>query len=427
MMTYTRPLLVAAMLAAAACAPNTSTTTTPETPTETPKETPKVEAKQKLTGQQAQDALVVGQQAFGADLFAKTHATSPNVLLSPYSVHVALGMTSVGAKGQTVAQMNQALGLGELDLAAYKAQSDALAKQATADTPEPLVLNTANRLFVQDGYKLVPAFTSTVEAAFGALPEAVNFIKDTEAARTTINAWVSKQTMAKIPELIKAGVLSGATRMVLTNAVYFKGAWQHPFGEGSTTPMAFEGAAAPVPTMQVAADFATGEAGGARLLSMPYQGGDADMLIILPPAGQADALASKMNGAALGEMLKAPLKTGMTRVRLPKFTYRTPIKLNDTLQAMGIKDAFSQGSADFTGMNPDAKKEGLHISAVIHEAFIAVDEKGTEAAAATAVAVAVKGIAPTKPAEFFVDRPFLFVIRHTKTNTPLFLGKVTKP
>ena len=366
------------------------------------------------------------QQLFASALLGDALARSggkENSFLSPYSIHAALGMTWAGAKGQTASQMASALSI-DLESAA---QHDAMLAQSANvfAKNDDLTLNVANRIWPKAGMKLDEGYLGAIEEHYGAKPEALDYAGAPDAARATINGWVSEQTKTKIPELIPAGMIDGSTRMVLTNAIYFKGSWVEAFDPDATYPGTFTAPSGEVTAQLMKLDtqrLAYSDSEAYEVVSLPYAGG-ADMLVILPKKGQFEATAKALEGKGLSDVMNAPLGKDRVSVTLPKFEFRANVKLNDVLIALGMKDAFTS-AADFTGMGEAAK--GISISAVIHEAFIAVDEKGAEAAAATAV-VMTKSAAPGAPVEFKVDRPFFFVIRDTDTNTPLFVGHVADP
>lgn len=357
-----------------------------------------------------------------------------NAIVSPVSVWEALAMTHAGARGATAAEIARVLGMPD-DRAAIAAASEALRKALAAAKAEKIALDVANRLWVQQGKRLEGEFTGLLEEKFGAGAGIVDFGNATEAARQEINRWVGDRTAKKIDELLKPGVLSPRTRLVLTNAVYMKAAWATPFEKAATTPEPFTLAAgkkADVPFMHRAGRMTAGRAGegprGVTLCELPYAGGQLAMVVIVPDA--VDGLANVLGGLD-GKSLAGWRQAGVLRPRqvnlaVPKWTARKPLSLNDALASMGMKQAFEDGVADFSGI--DGTRE-LFVSAVVHEGFVDVGEEGTEAAAATGVVIGVNSVLPPQeePLEVRADRPFAWAVVHQGTGAVLFAGTVTDP
>jgi serpin B len=298
----------------------------------------------------------------------------------------------------------------------------------SGDKTSKFQLRVANRLWGQQGFHFLPGFLKVTSANFGADLGLVDF-GQSEAARKTINTWIEEQTAGKIQNLLAPGVLNANTRLVLTNAIYFKARWTHEFSKGATADAPFHTSAAAeiaVPTMHQTERLNYGAADGIQVLELPY-GGDhsLSMFILLPDKvdGLAD-LEKRLTGENLQKWL-AGLQSRPVKVDLPKFKMTSEFSLSDTLAALGMPLAFSN-KADFSGMST---QEPLSISAVIHKAFVAVDEDGTEAAAATAVGIKAEAAAPSpeEPIEFRADHPFVFLIRDKRTQSILFIGRLAQP
>lgn len=379
------------------------------------------------TSEQARDdipAWVAGGDRFALALLARLAAGDGNLFFAPGNLRTALAMTHAGAAGKTADEMARTLHFEALPgLRVHAAQAAAAAElQAGAGD---VTLRAANRLWGAQGEPFVVEYVERTRSYYGAELTGVDFAA-TEQARQTINAWVSQQTEGKIAELLAPRTIDAATRLVLTSAIYFKGTWQRAFDPARTQDRPFQvpgQAVAPaVPTMQQQAKFAYAEVAGAQVLELPYTGGRLAMTIVLPeqPDG-LPGLLKDLDAARLAGWISA-LRSTEVRVALPRFTTRARFELVDTLAAMGMPTAFS-AAADFSRMS---RGGGLSISHVIHEAFVDVNEVGTEAAAATAVVMTRS--APVKPPPSFVaDRPFLYLIRDTQTGQIVFLGRVLDP
>jgi serpin B len=301
---------------------------------------------------------------------------------------------------------------------------------------EPITLSIANKLFAQKGYAFRPAFLSLVKQNFGAAFEPLDFVINASAATQHINQWVADQTRDRIRDLIPGGALDETTRLVLANALYLKAPWANDFSENATRPEPFfVHGAGPlnVPMMQKRSEhFGYARREGFTLVSLPYAGNDLQFLVLLPDdVNGLHALESKLSGDVLAGCAK--LQTRDVDLHLPKFKLEPPtMALAEKFEALGMKTAFDkpQGSANFDKMAPRTPKDYLYISQIFHKTFVAVDEKGTEAAAATAVAM-MAGTAlrspPPPPIEVKVDRPFIYAIQHIPSGVCLFLGRVTDP
>jgi len=389
--------------------------------------------------------------ALGLDLYRLEGAKTPgNLLLSPYSIQSTLCMTLGGADGITKEEMARVLHLdGKSDAApqelaalrqALEKAAETSAKQAAQAKKyggnfEPLQLRVANRLFGRTGYPFHPDFLKSTETLWRAPLEAIDFGK-AEAARTHINGWVEQQTEKRIRDLIPKGGVNEGTRLVLVNALYFKAAWAEEFRAQATKPLPFHAGgttAVNVPTMYQQENFGYAKEQGFTAVTMPYTGRQLQFLVLLPDAKDGlAALEKSVSAAQLAKLSKLSTEREV-QLYLPKFKIEPPtVALAEHLQSLGMKTAFDvpPGSADFSRMAPRTPQEYLFISAVFHKTFLALDEKGTEAAAATAVAMAGASAAPQekpKPVEVRVDHPFLFAIQHRESGLCLFLGRVTDP
>jgi serpin B len=387
---------------------------------------------------------------FGVDLHRQLATGNENLCVSPFSIESALGMTFAGADGDTRTQMARVLHFPsdastvaasfaslQHSLEEMSAKTAELAKKPRqfGGPSEPITLNIANRLFAQKDYDFRQDFLSLVKQNYGAAFEPMDFVADPKAATQHINKWVADQTRDKIRNLIPMDALNKLTRLVLANALYLKAPWADPFSEKTTQPEPFHihgGAPVNVSMMRKTERFGYAKREGFSAVSLPYAGDDLQFLVLLPDeANGLRAVESKLTANVLAECAK--LETQDVDLHLPKFKLEPPtIALAEKLQALGMKSAFDipQGSANFDKMAPRKPNDYLYISNVFHKTFIALDEKGTEAAAATAVvmmrATAMRGPKPP-PIEVKVDRPFVYAIQHVPSGVCLFLGRVTDP
>jgi len=363
--------------------------------------------------------------AFAGDLYRALKAEPGNLVFSPYSISVALAMTREGARGESAVEMDRVLhlpqgGPGE----GYRALASAIRpRKLGADLTYRL--NVANALWGQQGYAFRPEYPARLRDAYGALFTAVDFRRP-DAARATINDWVDKATQGRIRDVLPPGRPTTDTRLVLTNAVYFKARWAHVFWESDTKEGPFtkqDGAEVRVRLMHQKEHFKYGETEKAQVLEMPYAGYDASMVVVLPKA--RDGLPAVEESEGLDAWTGA-LKGGReVIVTFPRFRFESPHDLTKTLQVLGMRRAFDVAQADLTGITA---KEPLFVDSVHHKAFVLVDEEGTEAAAATeSLGGSADAPPPAEPVRFTADHPFLFLIRHRETGTVLFLGRVGDP
>jgi serpin B len=372
--------------------------------------------------------VVEGNNRFALDLYGHLRGQPGNLFFSPNSISTALAMTYAGARGETEAQMARTLHFGGDPEAVHQDFRGLIEALRPGEGKAPYRLSVANRLWGQQGYHFLPDFLAITRESYHAELASVDFSGDTEAARDRINRWVAQQTEDKIRDLVPPGVLTPLTRLVLTNAIYFKGDWSRPFAKQATKDEDFNVSGdktTRVPMMRKQDDFRLGEGDGLKVLELPYGGGDLAALFVLPDA--IDGL-SAVEGGLSPETLqrwRASLSRQKVDVFLPRFKLTSTFSLAEALAAMGMPLAFDFNRADFSGISTQEK---LYISAVLHKAYVDVNEKGTEAAAATAVAIAARAVQrPRPPAVFRADHPFLFLIVDNRTQSILFMGRVVNP
>ena len=337
-----------------------------------------------------------------------------NLVVSPDSVAAALAMAGTGARGRTLDQIAEVLHMGESPLTSLGTLQRRIAK----DAPQ---VEIANGLFVQSGLPLKPEFAGGLSKSFGAAPESLDFAGDSQGAVDAINAWTSKHTQGVIPKLFSE--LSPETALVLANAVYLKAKWKREFEANDTRPGTFHRAAGPVRAefMHQAGPVLYGSGRGYRAVELPYRRSHLSMLVVLPVGGGVEGLEKRLGGTGLGGVVKK-LKTTTLELSLPRFHIDTEAELESTLKRLGMPDAFA-GGADFSGITAAGH---LNIGAVRHIADIEVDEKGTEAAAATGVVATFEGNFFSEKA-FVANHPFLFFVRDDATGAVLFAGRLTDP
>ena len=380
--------------------------------------------------------LTTGNASFALDLYKQLSADHDNLFLSPFSISVALAMTFAGAQGETREQMQQVLAftLGDdvhpafADLQAeLKTRESTIGRDPSTDSDDEeeidaFQLAVANALWGQEGYGFADDYLSLIEENYGGGLREVDYAHDHDGARDQINDWVAEHTNDRIDPLLPETALSPQSVLVLTNAIYFLASWLHEFDPSDTTDDAFIGLdeeEATVPMMQQNlrtnyAKLANGEA-----IELPYVGQEVSMVLIKPDDGYFEQFEEELHADRLLEIFDELGDASGTLV-LPKFEYSTDIQLRDTMQSMGMEKAFAGG---FGGM-VDGDGGGLAINEIFHEAFISVDEEGTEAAAATAVEMVIS--APPDWGEVRFDRPFIFCIRDRPTDAILFLGRVVE-
>jgi len=377
-----------------------------------------------------QALLVEGNSAFAFELYQALKGEEDNLFYSPYSISLALAMTYAGARGETAQQMADTLQFlleQERLHPAFNWLDAELAKRgegAAGKDGEGFRLNIVNAIWGQKDYEFLSSFLDVLAENYGAGLRILDFITETERSRVTINDWVSDQTEGRIEDLIPQGAINELTRLVLTNAIYFNAVWKCPFDEDMTADGLFyllDGGQVTVPMMKQMESFGYTEGEGYQAVELPYDGGELSMVILLPEAGKFEAFEETLNAQQVDAII-SDLQYNEVTLTMPQFEFDSEFSLKDTLAEMGMPIAFS-GGADFSGMtgNPE-----LFISDVVHKAFVAVDEAGTEAAAATAVIMELTAV-PEPPVEVTIDRPFIFLIRDIETGAILFVGRVLNP
>ena len=382
----------------------------------------------------AQDlrSLVRGNNAFALDLYQVLSNGEGNLFYSPFSISQALAMTLAGAKGETERQMADTL---QYELSqdrlhtAFNALDRELASRGKSPRDEDdhyFQLNVANATWGQQDYEFLTGFLDVLAENYGAGLRPLDFAGAPEEVRVRINDWISGETEEKIRDLLPPGAVDSRTRLVLTNAVYFNASWTWPFDKQLTQERPFhlpEGGRVEAPMMsETSKDFyGYAKGGGYQAVDVPYSLGEMSMTILLPDEGTFQEFEDSLNAEALDRILDG-IEIDYVTLTMPLFKFESQFDLGETLAEMGMPDAFG-ADADFSGMTGTRE---LRISKVVHKAFVSVDERGTEAAAATAVVVPTSG--PTKePIPVTVDRPFIILIRDRATGTLLFLGRVMNP
>lgn len=381
--------------------------------------------------QSAVPPAAAAMRGFTADLYRELAAGHPggNVVCSPYSVGLALAMTRAGAGGATADEMDAVLHAphprpGVLDSGLNAVDQLLAGRYENGDGTKQARLTVANALWTRLDLGLRQGFQDTLAGYYGAVPRPVDFRGATEAARQEINTWVSERTNAKIPELLPYGIVRPDTTLMLTNTIYLMAAWKYQFSRTGTAPEPFtrdDGTVVDVPMMRGPFDrMGYLEGDGWRAVDVPYAGDTLGMAIVLPTRDTLAAVEARLDAAWLSALLSG-FQIRDVELRLPKWTFRLPAELRAALANLGMPTAFTP-QADFSAMSTEPN---LLIDNVVHETFIAVDEKGTEAAAASAVIIRPPSV-PQGP-QFFANRPFLYVIHDRSTGVPLFLGRVHDP
>lgn len=370
-------------------------------------------------------AVIKANNQFALDLYSKFIQDEPgNIFFSPYSISLALAMTYEGARGKTAEEMESVLHLPEDE--SSRRPAFARIYNIVNKIDKKYELRTANALWVQKDYPLLGEYVNIIQRYYVGKTTNLDFVKETEKSRQVINDWVEEQAKNRIKDLIPQGLLSAYTRLVLTNAIYFKGEWLKQFDKENTKEEDFRVSPeriVKVQMMRLTDDvmFNYAETGELQILEMPYAGEELSMLILLPKEDyNLKSLEESLNQKKLSEW-KTMLNKQEVRVYIPRFKFETKYFLADVLIKMGMPTAFSP-NADFSGMDGT---RNLFIDDVIHQGFIEVTEEGTEAAAATAVVMKLTAV-PSIPV-FYADHPFVFIIQEKETGNMLFLGRVTDP
>jgi serpin B len=377
-------------------------------------------------------AVVEGGNLFAVDLYRKLGEGGGNLFFSPLSLSTALAMTSAGAAGETKEEMAEVLHF-PVDVESVHPSIAALAESLDrGSSVGGYQLNIANRLWGQPDFDFEEDFLAVCKEHYGAGFETLDFAKAPDKARETINGWVEKQTSDRIQDLLPPGSIEALTRLVLTNAVYFKGDWQDQFDRKSTEKAPFYAAGVrevEVPLMMRKGDYRYVRYPGFQVLELPYIGDDLSMIVVLPAARDGlAAIESQLSDERLTGWIHGLNKKEVT-VYLPRFEMKTGFSMKDTLSDMGMPSAFTpplEGDPDSADFSRMTGARDLFIDGVFHKAFVKVNEEGTEAAAATGVTMGLTSM-PPEPEVFRADHPFLFLVRDRVTGSMLFMGRLVDP
>ncbi len=375
--------------------------------------------------------IVSANNQFAFDLYAKYKSKEGNIFFSPYSISTALAMAYEGARGKTQEEIQAVFHFPIDDNVRRNAFTEIYNEINKKD--KDYILSTANALWAEKDYQFLPEYFNLIDKYYGGKVTNLDFIREPEPSRLTINNWVEERTNKRIKDLIPSGVINGLTRLILTNAIYFKGKWFKQFDPKLTKEEDFKVTperSAKVQMMHLAKIEELGyfENDQIQILELPYKGRDLSMLILLPKSGDLKTLEESLTTEKLSEWRKG-LHEREVKVYIPKFKFETEYFMAKDLAEMGMPTAFTLGidfgeEADFSGMTGNKR---LNIDQVIHQAFVEVNEEGTEAAAATAVIMQECVSIPEEPKIFKADHPFIFIIEQKKTGNILFLGRVNEP
>jgi serpin B len=365
--------------------------------------------------------VVTANNRLAFDLYRRLREEEGNIFFSPWSISSAMAIALEGARGETRSEMRAVLHLpGEERRLAFARLYNEINKK-----DKRYELATANAVWAQKDFQILDAYFDVIEKYYGGNVENLDFIGDTEGSRKTINGWVEGKTKEKIKDLIPQGAIDGQTRLVITNAVYFKGQWVKQFDLKNTQESEFRvtpDKAVKVQMMNLRdAKFKYAEDETVQILELPYAGEELSMLILLPKEDSPDNVESILAAERLDEW-RASIKEEEVDVYLPRFKLETKYGLVENFKELGMRQAFDPGQADFSAMTG---RRDLFISRIIHQAFVEVNEEGTEAAAATGVVMTLTAM-PTKKI-FMADHPFIFIIIDRTTGAILFVGRVANP
>lgn len=373
-------------------------------------------------------AAVAGNTDFALDLYRQLKGgASDNLFVSPQSISLALSMAYAGSAGTTQSAFEQVLHQGLAETSYHRAMND-LDRQLTsrgqgaqASDGQPFRLRIANQLFAERTFGFEAPFLDTLAQEYGANVRLMDFVSQPDPARVSINQWVEQKTEDRIKDLLSEGTITRDTRAVLVNAIYFNAAWETQFEPNATRAAPFHNLSGTTSSVQMMNDSAIRAKGatvnGVEVVSLPYDGNELSMVVLMPPAGSFETFEQNLTSASLATHLAA-LRSEELELSLPKFELRTNKSLSESLIALGLGPAFG-GGGDFSRMSTEAQ---LGISDVVHQSFVKVSETGTEAAAATAVIIGITSVPQTRPV--VIDRPFVFAIRDDATGAIVFLGRV---
>jgi serpin B len=379
---------------------------------------------------EAAKATAQSSNQLAFDLYQRLRQQKGNIFLSPASVSTALAMTYAGASGETENEMAQVLHIKQ-GQSVHQGYFTLQALLNSTGTAQGYSLKTANRLWVADNFPMNDSFQQNMRQHYGAEPISMDFRKP-ENARHVINRWVDSQTQGKISDFLSPGTINDSTRLLLTNAIYFEGGWASVFDKSQTAKAPFHldaSASKNILMMRQTTAFKYADDDEVQILSLPYRGRELSMVVLLPKSNQGlSEVEKKLSAEQFTSWSQKMQQIRLVEAILPKMKIQSQTKLSTVLKSLGMNHAFSD-RATFSRIS---SSEGLMISDVIHQANVTVDEKGTEAAAATAVIMAptsAAGNAPEiqKPITFRADHPFLFFIQDNRTGAVLFLGRFEQP
>jgi len=373
-------------------------------------------------------SVVAGNTLFALDLYSVLKSYEGNLFFSPYSISTGLAMTFAGARGTTETQMANALRFPLGPEGIHSAFADLQTRLRNVEDAGNVELRIANSLWPMIDSELLAEFLSLIKKDYGASITPLDYKRSPEAARVMINKWVEDKTEGNIKDLIGPKVLDAFTRLVLANGIYFKGNWENKFEVKQTRDAPFfvsPDKSVQTPMMTQTREFKYGELDAAQLIELPYAGNELSMLVLLPKEKDAlpqieDSLSDDNLKQWKDRLVKREVRLCLPRFKMSCGTF----ELNGALKSLGIRDAFDMKKANFAGM--DGRPDSLYIASVLHKAFVDVNEEGTEAAAATGVAMKLKA-SPTPLPIFRADHPFVFLIQETATGSILFIGRVTDP
>ena len=378
--------------------------------------------------------LARANNRFAVALYAQVRKEPGNLFLSPYSISTGLAMSYAGARGTTAEQMAKTLHFPFHSKRLHPAFA-ALRKELQGKQAKGYEIQSANALWLQQGFGLQAEFVEIAEKYYDGKVSEVDFVGGPEAARAAINEWVAKQTRDRIKALVQPDDLTPLTRLVLTNAIYFKGNWAAQFPKAATHNLPFyrkNGDSVKAPLMSQCATFRYWGDDTLQVAEFPYVGKRLAMMVVLPRSAEClSAIEKTLTPDQIAQWLSR-LEERIINVYLPRFKAKLRLELTEPLSALGMPLVFDRDQADFTGMTGTDPQKRLHIAKVLHEAFVEVNEEGTEAAGATAVAhdkdkAAVGARHAQEPPTFRADHPFLFLIRNTRSGSIVFVGRLTDP
>ncbi|MFH0958506.1 MAG: serpin family protein [Pseudomonadota bacterium] len=376
------------------------------------------------------ETLVRDNSAFAIDLYKKLFTRTGNIFISPYSMSTSLAMTYAGAQGNTRKQMANVLRFS-LEQKSLDPTFDSLSSTLEKLSGRGLVcLNMANSLWTQKGYNILPEYQDQLKTYYGVSTVSLDYQSQQGEAIKKINGWVEEKTQGRIKDIITPEAINSNTKMVLTNAICFQGAWEQKFEDDLTEDSKFfvsSGNSTEIQMMRHTGMFKYSDIESLQILEMPYAGNELSMIALLPRETEGlKAIESDISSENLN-LWKNKMASTKVLVQFPKFEILSSFELSDELVSMGMIDAFNSRDANFEGIAP-RKNEPLFLSAVIHKAFVEVDEEGTQASAATST-MAADGISfhDKQIPVFRADHPFIFLIQENQTGCILFMGRVSEP